>query len=166
MAAMRKDGSPVARALEVLIPTAVRTGDLSFARWCEFDLDKQLWTIPKARMKMRKDAENRIDHEVPLGEPVSRILKAIKAIENLRTTSLRASAVTFYMSVRCRRRFRRSIERSTSTSPITAFGRRSVIGLVIKLSTTVRRLSWPWRTKSAVSRALIVVGRLLRNGET
>jgi integrase len=75
---VRKDGSPVARALEVLILTAVRTGDLRFARWCEFDLDEQLWTIPKARMKMRKDAENRIDHEVPLSKPVLRILKAIK----------------------------------------------------------------------------------------
>jgi integrase len=44
----------------------------------KFDLHKQLWTISKGRMKMRKDAENRIDREVPLSEPVMRILKANK----------------------------------------------------------------------------------------
>jgi integrase len=60
----RKDSSSVARG--PLILTAVRTGDLRFARWCEFDLHKKLSTIPKARMKILKDAENRIDHEVPV----------------------------------------------------------------------------------------------------
>jgi integrase len=32
-------------ALEIVILTAVRTGDLRFARWCEFDFHKQLWTV-------------------------------------------------------------------------------------------------------------------------
>jgi integrase len=62
----------------MLILTGVRTGDLRFARWCEIDLNKRLWTIPKGRMKMRKDAEDRVDHQVPLSDPVIRILKAIK----------------------------------------------------------------------------------------
>ncbi|MGN6620660.1 MAG: tyrosine-type recombinase/integrase [Sphingomonas sp.] len=47
-------------ALEVLILTAARSGEVRGATWSEFDLDKQLWTVPAERMKMGRV------HVVPL----------------------------------------------------------------------------------------------------
>jgi integrase len=82
MAALRKERSTAARGLQALILTGVRTGDLRFAQWREFNIKKRLWTIPKERMKMRADAEDRVDHEVPLSDAVLRILNAIKGERN------------------------------------------------------------------------------------
>lgn len=54
-------GEPRVRlALEFLLLTAVRTIEVRGAVWDEFDLERGLWTIPAARMKMRRD------HVVPL----------------------------------------------------------------------------------------------------
>ena len=41
-------------ALKFLILTTSRTGEVRFAKWDEFDLEKKEWNIPKARMKARK----------------------------------------------------------------------------------------------------------------
>jgi integrase len=40
-----------ARALEFLVLTAARTGEVIGARWDELDLDSKVWTIPAGRMK-------------------------------------------------------------------------------------------------------------------
>ncbi len=56
-------------AVRLLLLTFVRTGELRGARWEEFDLDTALWTIPKERMKKRRE------HVVPLSK---------QAIEQLR----------------------------------------------------------------------------------
>ena len=47
-------------ALEMLILTAARSGEVRGSTWSEFDLDKQLWTVPAERMKMGRT------HAVPL----------------------------------------------------------------------------------------------------
>lgn len=57
-----------ARALEFLILTAARSGEVREARWEEIDLDKKLWSIPGARMKAGKP------HRVPLSQPVLEVL--------------------------------------------------------------------------------------------
>jgi integrase len=49
-----------ARALELMILTASRVGEVLGARWDEFDLRAKLWTIPKERMKSGKE------HRVPM----------------------------------------------------------------------------------------------------
>jgi integrase len=49
-----------ALALEFLILTAARSGEVLGARWDEFDLDVKVWTVPAARMKAGRR------HEVPL----------------------------------------------------------------------------------------------------
>jgi integrase len=49
-----------ARALEILILTACRSGEVILARWPEFDLDAAVWIIPGERMKRGKE------HRVPL----------------------------------------------------------------------------------------------------
>ena len=50
-------------ALEALILTATRSGEIRGATWAELDLKAALWTIPAARMKMGKV------HIVPLSQP-------------------------------------------------------------------------------------------------
>jgi integrase len=47
-------------ALQALILTAARSGEIRLARWSEVDFDKQTWTIPAERMKAGKV------HVVPL----------------------------------------------------------------------------------------------------
>lgn len=70
MAALRKrDGA--AKALEFAILTATRSGELRGARWDEIDLDAQLWTIPAARMKGKRE------HVVPLSPQALALLEAL-----------------------------------------------------------------------------------------
>ncbi|MHC2672753.1 integrase [Bradyrhizobium diazoefficiens] len=60
-----------ARALELAILTASRTGEIIGSRWSEIDLDAKLWTIPAERMKAKKE------HRVPLtGRPLE-LLKGL-----------------------------------------------------------------------------------------
>ncbi|PNG27138.1 tyrosine-type recombinase/integrase [Methylocella silvestris] len=68
------DGSPEVRAaMQLLALTFVRQGELRFAEWSEFDIDKAEWAIPGARMKMRRP------HRAPLAP------QAIVIIQELRT---------------------------------------------------------------------------------
>ena len=61
-------------AMKFLILTFVRTSELRFAVWNEFDIycTKPLWVIPAERMKMRKT------HHVPLSRQAVRILEKIQ----------------------------------------------------------------------------------------
>ncbi|GME29926.1 MULTISPECIES: tyrosine-type recombinase/integrase [unclassified Pantoea] len=61
-------------ATQLLMLTGVRTVELREASWCEFDLDKALWEIPKERMKKRRS------HLVPLSSQAVEILKKLKVI--------------------------------------------------------------------------------------
>ncbi len=71
MAKLRGRSGVAARALQFLIYTAARSSEVRHAEWSEIDLDLALWTIPKARMKRRKQ------HTIPLSEPALAILQAI-----------------------------------------------------------------------------------------
>jgi integrase len=51
-----------ARALEFLILTAARSGEVAGARWCEIQADARLWITPGERMKAGKE------HRVPLSD--------------------------------------------------------------------------------------------------
>jgi integrase len=57
-----------ARALEVTILTALRTGEVINAKWSEIDLAGKVWTIPAERMKGGEP------HRVPLADKVVTIL--------------------------------------------------------------------------------------------
>ncbi len=52
----------------------VRTVELRFAKWSEFDFENALWEIPKERMKKRRP------HLVPLSPQVLEILDKLKVI--------------------------------------------------------------------------------------
>lgn len=61
-------------ALNLLILTFVRSGELRGAKWTEFDFEKKLWRIPAERMKMRSE------HLVPLSRQALHILQELKPI--------------------------------------------------------------------------------------
>jgi integrase len=56
-------------ALEALILTAARSGEIRFARWAEVDMDAALWSIPAERMKMGRP------HVVPLSPEVIEVFR-------------------------------------------------------------------------------------------
>ncbi len=70
--ALRKQDGTAARALEFLILTATRTGEVIGAKRNEFDLDKALWTIPGERMKAGRE------HRVPLSPRAAAIIRELK----------------------------------------------------------------------------------------
>jgi integrase len=60
-----------ARALEFLILTAARSGEVRGARWSEIDMHERVWTVPAARMKAGRD------HRVPLSDAAIAMLKKL-----------------------------------------------------------------------------------------
>ncbi len=69
VARLRDAEATSARALEFLILTAARTGEVIGARWREMDMDNAVWTVPADRMKAGRE------HRVPLTEPALAILR-------------------------------------------------------------------------------------------
>ena len=55
MAELRANPNLSARALELLILTAARTDEIRCSTWSELDLSKQMWIIPKERMKAKNE---------------------------------------------------------------------------------------------------------------
>jgi integrase len=72
---LRQQPGVAARALEFLILTAARTGEVIGARWDEVDLANKRWVIPAARMKTGKKTGK--DHRAPLCDRAIAILKAL-----------------------------------------------------------------------------------------
>ena len=61
-------------ALEFLILTAARTGEVLGAKWSEIDLDEATWTIPASRMKAGRE------HRVPLAPRCIELLGKAKRL--------------------------------------------------------------------------------------
>lgn len=59
-------------ALQLLPHVFVRPGELRYAEWRDFDLDKAIWTIPPHKTKMRKV------HNIPLSSQVIALLERIE----------------------------------------------------------------------------------------
>jgi integrase len=68
LAGLHEQEGTAPRALEFLILTAGRTGEVIGARWNEIDLLDKIWTVPAARMKAKRQ------HRVPLPAPALAIL--------------------------------------------------------------------------------------------
>ena len=71
MLKLRSNPSLSAKALELLILTAVRSGSVRNAEWSEIDLDNALWIIPAEHTKARQE------HRVPLQPQAIRLLKSL-----------------------------------------------------------------------------------------
>lgn len=78
-------GEPVRLALEFLILTAARSGEVRGMCWSEIDLEAQSWTIPVERMK-----GNRL-HRVPLS---ARAVEILNRMHELRRTE-KSDALVF-----------------------------------------------------------------------
>jgi len=61
-------------AIQVLMFTGVRPGELRLAEWNEFDLNVGVWEIPSSRMKMRKP------HTVMLSSQAIALLQQLKSL--------------------------------------------------------------------------------------
>jgi integrase len=70
VAQLQANGSLSARALEFLILTAARTGEVIGMKWDEVDLKAKVWTVPAERMKAG------VEHKVPLSDRAVEILRA------------------------------------------------------------------------------------------
>lgn len=66
-------------ALEFLILTAARTGEVLGATWREIDWKANVWTVPASRMKAKRE------HQVPLPVRCLHILKAAKELSDDQT---------------------------------------------------------------------------------
>lgn len=71
MARLRSVDTIPARALELCILTAARTGETLGARWLEFDLQARIWIVPSDRMKAERP------HRVPLSANAQALLASL-----------------------------------------------------------------------------------------
>lgn len=69
MVKLREQSGIAARAVELAILTACRSGEIRLATWAEFDLGGKIWTIPASRMKAGRE------HRVPLSDAALHLLK-------------------------------------------------------------------------------------------
>ena len=61
-------------AIELLVLTATRSGEVRLAKWSEIDLEAKTWTIPAERMKMKEV------HIIPLSDRALDVLQKAKAL--------------------------------------------------------------------------------------
>jgi integrase len=76
VAELRLRPATASLALEFLILTCARSGEVLGAEWSEIDLEAALWTIPKQRMKSNRE------HRVPLTDRAREILIEAKKLSN------------------------------------------------------------------------------------
>lgn len=74
-ARLRHQSGMAARALEFLILTAARSGEVRGAKWMELDSDAGVWTVPAERMKARRE------HRVPLASQARDLLERLPKFE-------------------------------------------------------------------------------------
>lgn len=72
MATLRKSPGMGARALEFVILTAARSGEVRGATWAEIDIEGKVWVVPADRMKAGRE------HRVPLSSAAVELLKALE----------------------------------------------------------------------------------------
>lgn len=81
MSGLRAEESVGARALEFLILTAARTGEVIGSRWEEIEIEAKVWTVPPERMKAGRE------HRVPLS------MRAIDLLHSIRLLSPQGQSI-------------------------------------------------------------------------
>lgn len=82
-------------ALEFIVLTAARSGEVRKAHWNEIDLEAMVWEVPAERMKMKRP------HRVPMSPRAVGLLHEAKALEDgsgLRTASAASATALSGMS--------------------------------------------------------------------
>jgi integrase len=73
--------APTRLALKLLLVTAQRRGELTFAKWSHFDLEAKQWTIPVELLKTSHAKRQKPGpHVVPLSPLALKTLKQLKAV--------------------------------------------------------------------------------------
>jgi integrase len=68
-------------ALKLLLVTAQRRGEVTGAKWSEFDLEAKTWTIPVARLKSSHSRRESIEpHAVPLSPLALELLRELQVL--------------------------------------------------------------------------------------
>jgi integrase len=75
MGELRQRQGVSALALQFLIFTAARTGEIIGAKRDEFDFERKIWTVPASRMKAGRE------HRVPLSDPAIELLQMLPSEE-------------------------------------------------------------------------------------
>jgi integrase len=73
VARLRERDAVAARALEFMILTAARSGEVLGMTWGELDLDAALWVVPERRMKAGRE------HRVPLSDRAIQIVQTFSS---------------------------------------------------------------------------------------
>lgn len=75
MSELKTRDAVAARALEIAVLTATRTGEVLGAKWSEIDVINKVWIIPAERMKAG------VEHRVPLSDPAVKLFEHMIAIK-------------------------------------------------------------------------------------
>lgn len=93
MAELKKREGIAARAVELAILTAARSGEVRGAVWGEFDLDEAMWIIPAERMKAGRE------HRIPLSTSALSLLRSAPRIDEIVFPGARAGTPLSDMSL-------------------------------------------------------------------
>jgi integrase len=74
MATLRQQETVSARALEFIVLTAARSGEVLGSTWDEIDLTNRIWIVPENRMKAGRT------HRVPLSEQAMSVLNEMRPL--------------------------------------------------------------------------------------
>jgi integrase len=88
-AELDQQGGIAARALQFLILTAARLGEVVGATWGEIDLPNKVWVVPAARMKMNRE------HRVPLSDAAMHVLQRVQPWSLMAGETLNPAAPLF-----------------------------------------------------------------------
>jgi integrase len=88
LSALRQRQGIAARALEVTLLTALRTGEVIGGKWTEIDVGQRTWIIPVERLKDRKTRTE--PHRVPLSSQVLAVLKGLPRLGEFIFPSIKA----------------------------------------------------------------------------
>ena len=77
-----------AKALEFLILTAARSGEVRGATWAEIDIEKRVWNVPAIRMKAGRS------HTVPLSDDALELIKNVPRMSKFVFTGSTGAALT------------------------------------------------------------------------
>ncbi len=83
---LKQAGGVAARALELLIQTAARSGEVRGMTWDEIDLKARRWTVPASRMKAS------VEHRVPLTD---RCIEILEDMQRLRPNGGNGTVLVF-----------------------------------------------------------------------
>jgi hypothetical protein len=144
---LRLERGLAARALELTILTATRTGESTGALWAEFELDEAMWTIPGTRMKAEEVAPRAA---VPVGAQVA--ARTWSAVPSLFFPGMKDGKPLSNMAMLVLHS-----EAHGAPTTWTVHGFRFDVSGVVRLRCRTTRTSWPrwrWRTRSRTRQRL------------